>query len=48
LFEYTRASKNSTLTEVIVSGSYCVDRYGHSLEEGEGFPLPESVAGPER
>ena len=43
LFEYARAPKDSTLTEVIVSGNYCVDRYGHSLEEGEGFPLPELV-----
>ena len=48
LFEYARASKDSTLTEVIVSGNYCVDRYGHSLEEGEGFPLPESATGLEK
>ena len=40
-FEYARAPKNSTLKEVIVSGNFCVDRYGHSLEDGEGFPLPQ-------
>jgi mannose-1-phosphate guanylyltransferase len=39
LFEYARAPKDSTLTEVIVAGNYCVDRYGHSLD-GEGFALP--------
>ena len=40
-FEYARAPKNTTWKEVIVSGNFCVDRHGHSVEEGEGFPLPQ-------
>ena len=41
----SRAPQNTTLSEVIVSGSYCVDRYGNSLEDAEGFPLP-AIASP--
>ena len=33
LFEYARVPQNLTLTEVILAGNYCVDRYGQRLEE---------------
>lgn len=32
LFEYARVEKSTQLTEVILSGSYCVDRHGHALD----------------
>jgi len=41
MFEYARAPKNSQLKEVIVSGNYCVDRHGNSLDNSDGFPLPQ-------
>ena len=32
LFEYAKVAKNSSLTEAIISGVYCVDRHGRNID----------------